>query len=183
MTKSGVVSLLVVALAPCDTGLCADPPHELREGARIRLQAAGTVSDGTLAAQDAASLTLRVEDLHDPLVVPRATLERVYVSEGRARGKAAMIGAAIGLTVAGALVVAGSAGCDGGECLCSGSGCVAAVAILGIPAAATGAGIGALVAPERWREVPIPARAGSTRVGWALAPIHGGAAVSFSCRF
>jgi hypothetical protein len=139
------------------------------------------------------SLRLQVERLAEPRVVPRATVTKLYVSEGRARGKAAIIGAAIGFAVAGALAVAAGTSCSG-ECLCSGSGCMVLVPILGIPAAATGAGVGALVAPERWREIPVDgagpgaaygfsSAAGSNHLRLGLAPIRGGAAVSVACSF
>jgi hypothetical protein len=193
LSKAWIVSLLVVVLVPNGADLRADPPQDLAQGARIRVESAAGTSTGTLAGQDAASLTLQVKDLSDPLVVPRAHVMKLHVSEGRAKGKAALIGGAIGLGVAGALVAAGArgAGCDGGECLCSGSGCLAAVVILGIPAAAMGAGVGALVAPERWREIPmagaaalsLPLGARSSRARLTLAPIWSGAAASLRCSF
>jgi hypothetical protein len=145
--------------------------------------------------QDAASLTLRGKSLGDPaLVVPRASVTKLYVSGGHARGKAAIIGAAIGLAVAGGLAVAASACDSSGECGCSGSGCPELLAILGIPAAAIGAGVGALVAPERWQEIPVgsaglgaalsfPGGAGSSRLHLTLAPVRGGAAASVKCSF
>ena len=195
MPKPGVVSLLVVTLVTSSTGLRADPPQELAPGARIRVLGTGGTSEGTLAVQDAASLTLRGKSLSDPpLVVPRASVTKLYVSGGHARGKAAIIGAAIGLAVAGGLVVAASACDSSGECGCSGSGCPELLAILGIPAAAMGAGVGALVAPERWHEIPVanagpaaalsfPGGASSSRVHLALLPLRGGAAASVTCSF
>lgn len=194
MTTRGIASLLVVVAMTSSLDLRAQEPQDLAEGTRIRVLAPGTGKagfKGTLVARDSQELTLQVKHDRDPVVIPRSQVTRLYISAGRGRGKAAAIGALVGVTVAGALVLSGASGfgCDSSECLCSGDGCMQLLGLLGAPAAATGALVGALVAPEQWRELPLhpPGPASmlsSERIRVGIVPVRGGG-VRFvaSCTF
>lgn len=81
---------------------------------------------------------------------------------------AVLAGAGIGFvvgTAAGFLVTYHPVGCDepAGDGVGTGP-CIAAALLGGVLTAGVGAGIGALVRPERWRDVPLP------RVSLRLVP-------------
>jgi len=172
-----------------NTVVFAGEPPALVEGSRIRIETrSGDRSkrvQGTLLALSSSQLTLRRSEGDDSLVMPLDRITKLEVSGGRARRKAAGIGAIVGATLAGAFTLLNAAG-DGDD-LCSGSGCVTLFAVLGVPAAATGALVGAGVAPERWREAPLPGRAsllGSGRLAVSAGPARGGGVgLTISCRF
>jgi hypothetical protein len=161
-------------------------------GTRVRVETVRTVDrqrlTGTLVGVDAERITLQVKGSPDPTVLAASEVSRFEVSAGHRRGKPAAIGALIGVAVAGGLVVASSAGCTG-ECFCSGSGCLTGFVLLGVPAAAIGGTVGAVVAPEHWKEIRLPAQnrltlATKGPVALVLAPsAGGGGSVGLACRF
>ena len=190
MNAQGVVSLVGLVCAFGSAALQAgdEPPP----GTRVRIQA-GESRTGVLVARDAEQLTLQVGGKEPPVIIPLRQVTGLEVSHGRGRRKAAGIGALVGLVAAGTLVLSGASGVgcgpDDSECFCSGQGCVEAFLLIGVPAAALGAATGALVAPERWREVPVHA-AGAASVSLAnggvsvgIVPVRGGVGLSATCSF
>ena len=174
------ISLLVPALAPAAED--ASSPV----GARIRVTAP-SVSDqlfesgvprivGTLVALDDESLSMKIASRRDPIVVPRASVEKLQVS--RRRGKklwGALGGLAVGTSIGLASSTKGSSFC-GSQSL---SGCDAAmsVLVLGVPLGI----VGFLAAPgEKWEDAPLP----STALGLSIAPTRGrGFAAALSISF
>jgi hypothetical protein len=166
----------------------AEEPETKAQRARVRLHAGdgGGEYKGALVEWTSQQLTIRTASDRDAVSIPLRQVEGLFISEGRARRKAAIIGSLVGLAVVGAVVLSGASGvgCDPNqtECFCSGEGCLKAFLLGSVPAAAIGASTGALVAPERWREVPIQPRSapsaslscGRIRVG--IAPVRGGGA-------
>ena len=159
----------------------------------MRIQA-GESRTGVLVGRDAEQLTLQVGGKEPPVLIPLRQVTGLSVSEGRGRRKAALIGGLVGLAAAGTLVLSGASGVgcgpDDSECFCSGQGCVEAFLLIGIPAAGLGAATGALVAPERWREVPVQAAVAPSvslaRGGFSvgIVPVRGGGVgLSATCSF
>ncbi|MFI4946141.1 MAG: hypothetical protein ACHP85_22890 [Burkholderiales bacterium] len=180
------VVALSVLLAASSPSLLAQDQSQLRPGARIRIRPAtghGHWIKGTFATLDAKQLTLQRRDETGPVVFERSEVKKLEVSAGRGRKKAAAIGALVGVTLSGAFTLLNALG-DGDD-WCSGSGCAAMFFVFGIPTAATGSLVGAAVAPERWRDVPLspmtPLAAG--RVGLTLTPTRGGLSAALSLRF
>ena len=150
----------------------------LAAGTRIRVEARGadreTPLDGTLVALDSTKLTLRTELGTAPTIVQRSDVIRIATHSGRHTNAAAAIGALIGAGAAAVFVLrsAGNEGCGG---------CALPIVILGIPAAAAGAGLGVLVAPDRWTGVPWPDQGALTLaargpIGVQVGPVRGGGA-------
>ena len=177
------VGILTLSWAGTSPTLGAEEPV-LAEGSKIRVEARGKCREspleGTLVRLDPTRLTLHTE--LGTKVIPRTDIVRIETHAGRHSNAAAAIGALVGAGVAGALVVrsAGNEGC---------SGCILPIVVLGIPAAAAGAALGMLVAPDRWTEVPLPdhgaltlAARGPIRV--QIGPVRGGGArAAFSFGF
>jgi hypothetical protein len=85
-------------------------------------------------------------------VVPRAELRRLEVSEGRSSGKGAVVGLAVGAAVGAALGLWYKAALEETESAPA----FAAVPLIGAGlCGVTGAGVGALVGKEAWREVSV----------------------------
>ena len=159
----------------------------LAEGSLVRVwpRAAGRGAsiEGTLLGLDSVKLTLRQQASSVHRVVPLEEVVRVQARQGRHTGAAMAVGALVGVGVAGVFYLrsVGNEGCD--DCL------LTAFGIIGVPAALVGASAGALVAPDRWVDVTLPAPAAAVhgsggRFAVRLAPVSGrGAGVSVSFRF
>ena len=149
LASVGIVTLSWAGPSPT---LGAEQPA-LAAGTRIRVEARGADRenplDGTLVALDSTKLTLRTELGTAPTIIQRSDVIRIATHSGRHTNAAAAIGALIGAGAAAVFVLrsAGNEGCGG---------CALPIVILGIPAAAAGAGVGTLVAPDRWTRVPWP---------------------------
>lgn len=112
--------------------------------------------------RDDDNLMLAVEATGDPLAIPATEVEKLEISLGRksAAQKGAWIGGGLGFLV-GAVFGAGLCSADfgGGQGDCEplwaalGGG-----AVVGIPLAAIGLGIGSLFKSERWEPVALPAK-------------------------
>lgn len=183
LTPAALAALTVaVTTMTASPGRCADETPVLDVGARVRVQTTGTQPrhEGRVVAWDPEQLTLETKTGRDPVVIPYRQVTGLYVSGGRGRGKAATIGALVGVAAVGALFLTVPTEC-------SGSGCAELFALVALPTAATGALIGAAVAPERWREVTAPGRNAPSlrvservRVGFAPAP---GGGVRFAASY
>lgn len=159
MSKLGtvvVVACAVLALTPRVSG--QEPPA----GARVRVQTSGPDERpliGRLEQLAEDRLVLRVKDQAEPVVIARADVVKLEVSQGRRVGKGALIGAGCGAAAGAAFAIAvcrPGVDCDpGGYAL-----------LFGGTAAGLGAVVGAIAGSgERWRESP----ARGARV--AVAPI------------
>ncbi len=186
-TTLAAVTVIVTLFATEATGQF---PLEAIEGAQVRVQtvgAGGRWVKGRLVALDSSVLTLRAPRGSRTVLLDRAHVSRIEVSVGRGTGQAAAIGALVGLFVAGVYTL-GNLGAQG-EALCSGSGCAELFLLLGPSAAVIGAGVGAGVAPERWRPVSMSTAttspsAAKGRFGANVRTVAGGGiSVALSCRF
>jgi hypothetical protein len=184
MAKAKSLSLFIALLATWQPILLAEEQGEVEvaEGSRTRV-VAGTGRkasfSGTLVALDSRQLTIQIKGTLAPVAIDRDQVMKLDVSAGRGKRKAATIGALVGVTLAGAFSLMNAGGSD--DPLCSGSGCATLFVVLGVPAAATGALVGALAAPERWHEAPlsVPSKSAPTisgHVGIGVVPVRGGGA-------
>jgi hypothetical protein len=185
MTMQALLASVAVAAMTSAPDLRAEEPQNLDVGTRIRVVVAGADKagfKGKLVARDSEQLVLEPKPGRDPVTIPYGQVVSLHVSEGRARGKAAAIGALVGIAAAGALFLTHPPEC-------SGAGCVEFFALIAAPTAATGALIGALGAPERWRDVPARGRAPasvrvSERIRVGIGPVQGGGVrFAASCLF
>jgi hypothetical protein len=167
------MACILLSLIPAAGLRAEESPRVLVAGIRARVTVphispkplVGTVKKLT---DDAIELT--AEGREDTLALPRASVLRLEVSQGRNRGKGALIGGAA-LAAVGAVV--GAVGCRGSSdvdpSLCA--------AILGGGGLVVGAGVGAMVgAGDRWRELP------SDRFRATVTPVSG-RGVRLSMRF
>lgn len=142
------------------TSLAAADTTFVQEGDRVRLHAPRVRSGqlvGEVAELDRDTLVLSSEGSGSTIAIPTSELERIAVSQGRK--SRAILGLAIGAGVGAASAVgfsiwfcnADDDGCTSGQVA---GGAVALTAI----GAGLGAGIGALIKTERWRDASIPGR-------------------------
>lgn len=154
----------------------AEPrPQDLVPGARVRITAPSVAPGrlgGTVRTLADDAIELAIGGREELFPVPRGAVLRLEVSEGRNRGKGALIGGGA-LAAVGAIV--GAVGCrdsdDFGSGFCG--------AVLGGAGLVIGGGVGALVgAGDRWKDLP------SDRVQVSLTPVAGrGAGLSIRLRF
>jgi hypothetical protein len=174
MDRLAVVSALGLLLLYAVPGDTAEGAMGLLPGARVRVLApefAPKPIVGTVESSSGQRIVLRVENRDPPVVVPFAEITRLDLSRGRARGKSALIGAAIGgALAAGSMMI-----------LCQGGGdcdTTAVAAVYGAGGLVLGGGVGAIVGAERWEDVP------SDRIRVSLAPTPGrGVSVRFAVSF
>jgi hypothetical protein len=138
-----LAALLLAAKLPAQTDLSA--------GTRVRAFAPA-VSDqrlvGRVSAATADSLMLTRPD-GASIALSRPAIERLEVSRGHARVKWALIGAGAGLIVGGVI-----GGAMGGDDDTSGLGAAEGFTAGALQGIVLGGVAGALLAPERWRELP-----------------------------
>lgn len=145
-----VVLASVIGSTTADGQLYARP---LGSGEHVRITApelaAAPIRGAFLSAERD---TIRVATAGGSLIlgVPYSAVQRFEVSRGRARMRWAMMGAGAG-AIAGMLLGAMSA--SGGSGSLDESWAPLGGLVAGIP---IGAVVGALVAPERWRDHPVP---------------------------
>ncbi len=148
-------------LAAGDVGRDAGRPDTtfVQRGDRVRLQAP-RISSGQLVGEvtelEGDTLMLSSEGGGSTIAIPTADLERIAVSQGRKSNAilGLLVGAGVGIASAVGLSIwvcnADDDGCTSGQVVGGG---LALTAI----GAGLGAGVGALIKTERWREASIPA--------------------------
>lgn len=153
----------------------------VQRGDRVRLRAP-RISSGQLVGQVAElegdTLVLSSEGGGSTIAIPTADLERIAVSQGRKSNAilGLLVGAGVGIASAVGLSIwfcnADDDGCTSGQVV---SGGLALTAI----GAGLGAGIGALIRTERWREASIPASPPPIGLGFG---VDGSVRLAFSLR-
>jgi hypothetical protein len=176
MNRATLLALVVQLVSP---GVAQAQEQETllgpAPGDHVRLRAPSVSARrliGSVLEADAGGIRLKLEDQKEPLEVPLSAVTRLEIGRGRrslAR-EGALIGAAIVVVPWGAWAVAECAGECMGEALV-GVGLVAATSAL------LGALVGTVFKTERWE------RHGISRVGAAIGPRRGGAAIALSVRF
>lgn len=167
MSDSWLSLVVLVSVLSALSGRSADAQVErsVRAGDRVRVHALdGPIVIGVVEDVSRDTLRLRNDDGGTPRIVPVWQVGRLEVSAGQTSRESNMLrGAATGLAV-GALVggALGAATCVGGSDgfggSCSSNGkraqfVLGGALILGVPAAALGAVIGAASPLELWRKV------------------------------
>jgi hypothetical protein len=175
MCTPAIVCCLCLGLVSPDLRLLAQDVRALQPGTRVRI-ASGEVAEptviiGTLGEVGPDSLTIQTS--HGQVAVPIATITAAWRrTQPSQKKKGALIGAAVGLAVAG--VFAALASDESGWFPSAGEVALSASLLF----APIGAGVGAIVAPrEQWVTVPVSAP-GADR--W---PTVHGVRVSYSIRF
>ena len=167
------LACLLLFLIPALSLFGEEPPQDLIPGTRVRVTAPALAPKpliGTVRTLSDDAIELAVKGRDDMISVPRASVIRLEVSQGRNRRKGALIGGAAVATVG---IVWGAVGChdssDWNSWWCGG--------ILGGAGLVLGGGVGALVGSgEHWNELP------SDRFRVTLAPTPG-RGVALSMRF
>jgi hypothetical protein len=179
IARRAVFAGLVAAGAAA--GLPAEEVARVAPGSRARVTpaAGGERLIGTVVAVDDRTLSLRIQDRMDVLVLQREEIARLAISQGRrSRGRGALYGAIIGAGVGAAIGVVGGVGSNssGDE---KTKGTVESGLVLAFLGAPVGALVGLVLPPgERWMELP------PRRIQVRLAPVHGrGGAVSVTFDF
>ena len=147
--------LLATVAAPAD-GRAQHPQRP--SGLRVRVTAPTAFAKpfvGTLGDHSGDSLSVAMGAGGARVVIPRAAVRQLEVSEGRARWRYAVLGGVLGL-VGGAVI--GAAAASSPEDPYAALGGLIVGGLLGAPA---GAVTGAVVAPERWRYYYLPREGGS----------------------
>jgi hypothetical protein len=154
-TRNGVAAILASTLVLPVEARTQGPAAGLSPvvvGSRVRIVAPTTVKriEGIVAAMDDASLLVSTDD-HVPVRVQRQAITRLEVSTGRHRRtlKGLIIGVGIGAGLG--AVTPRDFGCLG-SCPDQKLEVVGGLMLVG---AFYGAGIGALIKRDRWREVPL----------------------------
>jgi hypothetical protein len=145
---------LAAALACAPRAHAQGAQEALAAATRVRIAAdSGHALTGNVLRLNADTLTITAS-AGGPLPIPLSRLTSLEVSRGRNRAGWSLGGALIGGLVGGVL-----GGASGGHDDPTGLGAGAGFAAGGILGLLSGAVVGALVAPERWRAVPLPTAA------------------------
>ena len=151
-----------------------EPPQDLIPGTRVRVTAPALAPKplvGTIKKLSDDAIELAVKGRDDVISVPRASVIRLEVSQGRSGRKGALIG---GATLATVGIVWGAVACHDPSSEVYPWVCAT---IMGVTGLGAGGGFGALVGlGERWNELP------SDRFRVTLAPTPG-RGVALSMRF
>ncbi|MEO7713740.1 MAG: hypothetical protein ABIV10_12565 [Gemmatimonadaceae bacterium] len=171
------VALVCTLAALVGSSAEAQIERSVRAGDRVRVQALdGPVLIGDVEEVTRDTLLLVDEDYGTRRLVPVWTIVRLEVSAGQSTPESNMLrgaaaGLAVGALVGGALGAATCAGDSdgfGGSCNVGGKRAqfiLGGALILGVPAAALGAVIGAASPLEQWRRVWPEVRAGLSVIG------------------
>lgn len=151
-TQTSCVRALALAVAlACTPRLHAQVARDvLAAGSRVRVAAdSGRSLTGKVLRLDADTLTITAAG-EAPVQIATSRLTSIEVSRGRNRVGWSLSGALVGGLVGGVL-----GGASGGRGDPTGLGAGAGFAAGGILGLFAGAILGAVVAPERWRSVPL----------------------------
>lgn len=151
---AGTTALLLLGFQP----LPAADTTFVQTGDRVRLRAPQVGSSqlvGDVTQLTADTLVLSAEGGRSAIRIPTADLERISVSQGKKSNTVLgmIIGAGVGLASAAGLAIwacnADDDGCTSGQVVGGALGLTAVTAGLG-------AGVGALIKTERWRDATLP---------------------------
>lgn len=151
-------AVLPVVLAACATAPTVSAQTDrftLPAGTRVRVldRSGGERFTGTILRVTQDTLGLAVGGGSALVSLPATRLASLEVSEGRERAQGAWRGAGIGLVV-GALI--GAVAMRGDGTTPGDMGVLVGLLAGGVVGVGSGAVIGAIAAPERWRSVPLP---------------------------
>jgi hypothetical protein len=136
----------------------------------------GGLLHGTIVSVDAAGLVVTLDARKETVRIPKEAVARLDVRRGSgSRGTHALIGAAVGLGLTGALVGFAGANCQAYDC---GRGVAVGGVFYGAVLGLSGALVGAILPPgDRWEEVP------RGKVFLSLGPAGHGLGLRASLRF
>jgi len=135
-------------------------------GSRVRVTRPGRsvlVGPVIRSATDSLWVGITGHSQPEPVVLQEGTV----VDRSLGRGNRVWQGALVGVVVGAAATALFLSGFCGGDTLCNGDEQLRAIPIIGLPAVALGAGIGALIRYERWGRAYPPDR-GSLVLGLAI---------------
>lgn len=177
-----IVLTLAVCLAAATLPAAEPPPVTI--GARVRARGSdGLGVEGTLAALGADDITILVAQGNQATSIRLDRIERLQFVDGRDRGAGFFWGLIAGIGVAvGVHLSKGFQICNTNisDDACENYG--GAIGLLTVP---LGALLGTVAAPQRWRDVelPAPARPSARGLRFQVAPVRGGARFALGYAF
>jgi hypothetical protein len=168
-----------IVLALCLTAATLPAAERPPIGSRVRaLGPDGVEIKGTLTSYGASDLTITTGKGGRAVTIGFDRLERMRVPDGHDYLGGFALGTVGGVVLA---FLAGLVGPSGG---CSEGECILATIVYSLVTVPLGAIIGTAAAPQRWRDVPLPASTPtSSGLGFRIAPVQGGARFALSLGF